>query len=184
MVGMLKYAGSRQAGLQFLTCPACLRQNWRGGKPAYFTRRLRIFAKERRTTAIRMSIRFMGRFLRAAYLGRWPNPETIENGAMDGAFFETYVVSEIIKSYYNAGKRPDLYYYRDIDGKEIDLLLVQGDKIYPMEIKKAKMPGHGDKNFSVLKKFKMDVQPGIILCMADEMLPFNRDTWYFPAAAI
>lgn len=120
----------------------------------------------------------------AAYLCRWPNAETLEKGAMDGVFFETYVVSEIVKSYYNAGRRPDLYYYRDIDGREIDLLLVEGDKIYPMEIKKAKSPDHADKNFRVLNRLKMEVQPGIILCMADELLPFNRETWYFPVSAI
>lgn len=120
----------------------------------------------------------------AAYLCRWPNAETLENGAMDGAFFETYVVSEIVKNYYNEGKRPDLYYYRDIDGKEIDLLFVEGDRIYPVEIKKAKMPNHADKNFSVLNKLKMNVQPGVILCMADEMLPYSRDAWYFPVAGL
>lgn len=120
----------------------------------------------------------------AAYLCRWPNAETLEKGAMDGAFFETYVVSEIVKSYYNAGKRPDLYYYRDIDGKEIDLIFAEGDKIYPVEIKKAKAPDRADKNFSVLDKLKKDIQPGVILCMADEMLPFSRDVWYFPAAGI
>lgn len=53
-------------------------------------------------------------------------------------FFETYVVTEILKSYYNAGKYPDLYYYRDIDGKEVDLLIVEGDNIYPIEKKRAK----------------------------------------------
>lgn len=120
----------------------------------------------------------------AAYLCRWPNAETLENGAMDGAFFETYVVSEIVKNYYNEGKRPDLYYYRDIDGKEIDLLFVDGDRIYPVEIKKAKMPNHADKNFLVLNKLKMNVQPGVILCMADEMLPYSRDAWYFPVAGL
>lgn len=120
----------------------------------------------------------------AAYLCRWPNAETLEKGAMDGAFFETYVVSEIVKSYYNAGKRPDLYYYRDIDGREIDLLLVEGDKVYPMEIKKAKAPQHADKNFSALAKLKLDVQTGVILCMADELLPYSRDVWYFPVSAI
>lgn len=120
----------------------------------------------------------------AAYLCRWPNAETLEKGAMDGTFFETYVVSEIVKSYYNAGKRPDLYYYRDIDGKEIDLLFAEGDKIYPVEIKKAKAPDRADKNFSVLDKLKKDIQPGVILCMADEMLPLSRDVWYFPVAGI
>lgn len=120
----------------------------------------------------------------AAYLCRWPNAETLENGAMNGAFFETFVVSEIIKSYYNAGKQPDLYYYRDIDQKEIDLLMVEGDKVYPIEIKKGKAPVHPDKNFKVLDKFKMDVQPGIIICMSDELIPFNRGAWYFPVAAL
>lgn len=120
----------------------------------------------------------------AAYLCRWPSAETIENGAMDGAFFETYVVSEIVKSFYNAGARPDLYYYRDIDKKEIDLLMIEGDKIYPIEIKKAKIPNHADKNFAVLQKLDMDVQPGVILCMTDEMIPYNRDTWFFPVSAL
>ena len=73
-----------------------------------------------------------------AYLCRWPTAETLENGAMDGAFLETYVVSEIIKSYYNTGKTTYLYYYRDIDKKEIDLLIEKGDKLYPIEVKKAK----------------------------------------------
>ena len=61
----------------------------------------------------------------AAYLTRWNTPEVLENGAMNGAFFETYAVSEIVKSYWNAGKPADLYYYRDIDKKEIDLLIIE-----------------------------------------------------------
>lgn len=120
----------------------------------------------------------------AAYLCRWPNAETVENGAMDGAFLETYAVSEIVKSFYNAGKQPNLYYYRDIDRKEIDLLIIEGDRIYPIEIKKAKAPADADKNFSVLDKFNMNTQPGIILCMADEMIPYNRKAWYFPISAL
>lgn len=117
----------------------------------------------------------------AAYLCRWPNAETLENGAMDGAFFETYVVTEIVKSYYNAGKHPDLYYYRDIDSKEIDLLIVEGNNIYPIEIKKSKNPLNPDKNFSVLNKLKMNIKTGLVICMADELLPFKRDIWLCPA---
>ncbi len=120
----------------------------------------------------------------AAYLCRWPSAETLENGAMDGAFFETYVVSEIVKSYYNAGKPVDLFYYRDIDKKEIDLLIVEGDKMYPIEIKKGKEPSKPDKNFGVLQQFKMDVQPGIILCMSDELIPYNRASWYCPVSVL
>ena len=120
----------------------------------------------------------------AAYLCRWPNAETLENGAMDGSFFETYAVTEIVKSCYNAGKPADLYYYRDIDKKEIDLLIVEGDKLYPIEIKKSKEPAKPDKNFGVLQQFKMDVQPGIILCMSDELIPYNRESWYCPVSVL
>ena len=120
----------------------------------------------------------------AAYLCRWPNAETIDNGAMDGAFLETYVVSEIVKTYLNAGRRPDLYYYRDIDKKEIDLLVCEGDTLYPIEIKKAKAPVDADKYFVILHKFSANIQPGIVMCMCDEMMPYNRDTWYFPIAGI
>ena len=120
----------------------------------------------------------------AAYLCRWPNAETLENGAMDGAFLETYVVSEIVKSYYNAGKPVDLYYYRDIDGKEVDLLIVEGTRIYPIEVKKGKEPAHADKNFNVLQKLKMEIQPALIMCMTDELIPYTRDVWYCPISVL
>lgn len=120
----------------------------------------------------------------AAYLCRWPTAETLENGAMDGAFFETYVVTEIVKSYYNAGKPVDLFYYRDIDKKEIDLLIVEGDKMYPIEIKKSKEPSRPDKNFGVLQQFNLDVQPGLVLCMSDELIPYNRGSWYCPVSVL
>ena len=98
----------------------------------------------------------------AAYLCRWPNAETLANGAMAGSFFETFAISEIIKSYYNVGKDLNLYYYRDIDKKEID----------------------ADKNFRVLSKFDLLQKPGILICMADELMPYNRDTWLCPISLI
>lgn len=54
----------------------------------------------------------------------------------------------------------------------------------PIEIKKAKAPEYADRNFAVLNKLKLDVQSGVILCMADEMLPYNRSAWYFPVTAV
>ena len=120
----------------------------------------------------------------AAYLCRWPSAETLERGAMDGAFLETYVVTEIVKSYFNAGKPVDLFYYRDIDKKEIDLLIAEGEKLYPIEIKKGKEPAKPDKNFGVLRQFKKTVEPGIILCMSDELVPYNRESWYCPVSVL
>ena len=120
----------------------------------------------------------------AAYLCRWPDAATMENGAMDGAFLETYVVTEIVKSYYNAGKPADLYYYRDIDGKEIYLLIVKGNRIYPVEVKKGKQPAHADKNFSALGRLKQPIEPGLIMCMSDELIPYNRENWYCPVSVL
>jgi len=120
----------------------------------------------------------------AAYLTSWPTSETLMNGNAAGAFFETFVVGEILKSYYYCGKEPNIYYYRDIDKKEVDLLMVGPDKLYPIEVKKAKSPADADKNFSVLDKFGLTVMPGIILCMADEVFPINRNAWLCPVECI
>nr|WP_297395468.1 ATP-binding protein [uncultured Peptostreptococcus sp.] len=120
----------------------------------------------------------------AAYLCRWPSPETLENGAMDGAFFETWVVSEIVKSYYNSGKKVDIYYYRDIDQKEIDLLVISGTKCYPIEIKKNKIPKDADKNFGVLKKINLEVETGLVLCMSDMIVPYNRGVFLCPISIL
>lgn len=76
-----------------------------------------------------------------AWLTRWITPETIQFGAKAGQFFETWVVSEIVKSFLNAGKSlRDLYYYRDADQREIDLILEIGRVIYPIEIKMTAKP--------------------------------------------
>ncbi len=120
----------------------------------------------------------------AAYLTKWPTYETLMNGNASGAFFETFVVGEILKSHLNFGKEPNLYYYRDIDKKEIDLLMVGANQLYPIEIKKAKSPSDPDRNFSVLDKFGLQTMPGLILCMADELFPLKRDTWLCPITLI
>lgn len=120
----------------------------------------------------------------AAYLTSWPTSETLMNGASSGAFFETYIISEILKGYYNVGKEPNIFYYRDIDQKEIDLIFVKGDKIYPIEIKKNKNPANLNKNFTVLNKFNLEIMPGIILCMSDELIPISRECYLCPISVL
>lgn len=120
----------------------------------------------------------------AAHLVGWETPKSLMLGPMSGAFLETYVVSEIVKSYCNAGKRPNLYYYRDADQKEVDLLIAEGNKLYPIEIKQNKDPAHADKNFGVLSHLPLEVQPGIVICLADDFVPYSRTTWLYPAWAI
>ena len=129
----------------------------------------------------------------AAYLLKWGNPEVLERGAMSGAFFESYVFSEIYKSYLNAGKEPQIYYYRDKDQKEIDLLLYQNGVLSPIEIKKAASPGKtAIKNFHVLEpvaregafegleSLKVEVGTGSVICMANDLLPVDEKNWYVP----
>jgi len=112
----------------------------------------------------------------AAYLTKWNTPEVLEAGAMAGAFFETFVISEVLKSYYNAGVLdPSLYYYRDKDAKEIDIIIEQNGTLYPVEIKKTANPGKEHiGSFSVLDKIKsINVGTGCIVCMYDKSVHIN-----------
>lgn len=79
-------------------------------------------------------------------------------------FFETFVMAEILKSYYNAGiTEPPVYYYRDRDGREIDLLIVQDGVVHPLEIKKTANPDKGDISaFGLLDNLaRTTILPGI-----------------------
>lgn len=100
----------------------------------------------------------------AAYLTGWQTPKTLEFGAMNGAFFETYVVSEIIKSFWHNGKRAPIYFYRDRDKREIDLLIDINGKLHPAEIKRKSAPDRNDiKHFKIIEDF----EDGYLICMCD-----------------
>ena len=117
-----------------------------------------------------------------AYLCKWPNAQMLENGVMSGAFFETFVVSELLKNLYAYNREPKdyLFYYRDTDQKEIDLLYVEQNKLYPIEIKKSSSPKKPTRNFSVLKKYNMDIQPGLIIDTCDKIRPFDEKAYEYP----
>ena len=87
------------------------------------------------------------------YLTKWSNSQVLESGAMNGAVLENYVVSEIAKTYLNAGKEPYMYYYRDKDAKEIDIVMEHDGILNPIEIKKTSNPGTElTRVFSLLDK--------------------------------
>jgi len=116
-----------------------------------------------------------------AYLTRWDSPDTMEVSAMTGQFFETYAVSEVVKSYYNAGKRPPVFYYRDTDQKEIDLILEANNTLYPFEIKKSASPDRDAvRHFDTLQKTKKEIGAGGVICMTDSVYPINKDHYYVP----
>lgn len=115
------------------------------------------------------------------YLTRWSSPEVTESGAMSGALLENFTVSEIMKSYQNAGLEPYLYFYRDRDAKEIDIILEGDGMLCPLEIKKTAMP---DKRltrvFGVLDKSPIRLGTGAILCMADKFGAFDSEHLIVP----
>lgn len=117
----------------------------------------------------------------AAYLTRWSTPESLEAGAMSGAFFETFVVSEIMKTWYNAGKTPPAYYYRDKDRNEIDLILEADGRLHPIEIKKSSNPGRDSIGaFRLLAKADRIVGSGGIVCCASEYVPLDAKNSIIP----
>ncbi len=117
-----------------------------------------------------------------SYLAKYQSAETLEFGALSGAIFETYVVSEIIKNFSNNGIDPKmhLYYYHDKDQKEIDLIYTDGNTLYPIEIKKGISPSSPDKNFSVINKYSNNIGNGIILCLTKTLQPIKGNCWLCP----
>ena len=119
----------------------------------------------------------------ACYLTGYVDANTLEKSAYSEAIFETYVITEIIKSFSNNGidPRKHLFYYRDSNGKEIDLLILYNNTVYPIEIKKGMNPKNsGIKNFNVLEKFGMNIGNGGIICLTNEIFPINDKNYLIP----
>lgn len=115
------------------------------------------------------------------YLTKWSSPETLESGAMNGAILENYVVAEIRKTYLNCGKEPYLYYYRDKDAKEIDIVLEHDGILNPIEIKKTSNPGTElIKGFNLLDRSSTPRSKGAVLCMKPDLSAIDRDNYIVP----
>jgi predicted AAA+ superfamily ATPase len=98
------------------------------------------------------------------------------SGAMGGAVFETFVFGEILKSYCHNGLEPSLYYYRDTNQVEIDLIIARDGCLYPVEIKKTATPvNRMIKNFEVLEKLGKKVGRGSLICLTDKPFPLSRN---------
>ena len=119
----------------------------------------------------------------ACYLLGWHSTNQLYEGAMWGQIFETWVIAEIIKSYYNDGRTLlPLYYYRDRDSNEIDLIIEQDGTLYPIEIKTTSDPGSQlVKTFKLLEKVPdKKVGEGAVICLAKDVLPIGTNNWVIP----
>lgn len=101
-------------------------------------------------------------------------------------FFETFVVSEIVKSFYNSGIDPKqyIYYYRDIDKKEVEVLFVKDGVIYPVEIKKGISPNRPAKNFKVLEKYGAPIGRGMVIENTEQIQAINDQAFSFPISLL
>lgn len=120
-----------------------------------------------------------------AYLCGWQNYTQLKESVMAGQFFEDFIVSEVIKNFANNNKDlSSLYFYRDSDQKEIDLLYVEGNAITPIEIKKGINPYKPNKNFDVLSKYNMIIKKGIIIDNGYLVKELNDNAFIVPSYLI
>lgn len=122
-----------------------------------------------------------------SYLCGWFTKETLMNGASSGHIYETFVISEIIKSYRNMGIKPNIYYYRDTNQNEIDLLIYENNILYPIEIKKTMSPNINDmKSFRLLNTAypTVDIGTGCLICNSKDFMKLNENNYLVPVEYI
>lgn len=119
------------------------------------------------------------------HLTRWSSAEVLESGAMNGAILENYVVAEIAKTYMNSGKEPYMYYYRDKDAREIDIILEHDGILNPIEIKKTSNLGTElTKVFALLDKASVPRGKGAVVCMKPGVGVIDRENYVVPVWVI
>jgi hypothetical protein len=120
-----------------------------------------------------------------AYLTQWSSPQTLEAGAMSGAIFETWVMVELLKSYWHQGRQAPFYYYRDKDQREIDLLIERDGVLYPVEIKKSASPARDAlRSMVALERLGVACGPGAVICMVPHLLPLDRGVTAVPVGSL
>lgn len=116
-----------------------------------------------------------------AYLTRYSSPEILANGAMNGAILENFVVSEILKTYHNSAKECPMWYYRDSNSNEIDLVIESDGRLHPLEIKRSVNPGSERIGaFAHLDKASVPRGNGAILCMRPKLSAINAENYIVP----
>lgn len=112
----------------------------------------------------------------AAYLTQWSSPATLQAGAMAGAVFESWVYGQILRSHAHAGSMAAMYYFRDKDQREVDLLIEADGLLYPVECKRSAAPGRDAlAGMRALANAGGHVGPGAVVCMVAEPVPLQAE---------
>lgn len=120
-----------------------------------------------------------------AYLTQWSSPQTLEAGAMSGAIFETWVISELLKSYWHHGKTAPFYYFRNKDQREIDLLIESDGLLYPIECKKSAAPSREIlQGITALENLGIATGPGAVICMTQQSIPLAKQVTAVPVGML
>ncbi len=121
----------------------------------------------------------------ACFLARYTDSKSLEVSQYAGHIFETYVVSEIIKTYVNKGLPNNFYFIRDSNQKEIDLLIIENNIIYPIEIKKSANPSKSAiKHFNILNKTSFQIGEGGVICLIPQIIPIDKLNNFIPIECI
>jgi predicted AAA+ superfamily ATPase len=116
-----------------------------------------------------------------SYLAGYETPEILERGMLSGAILETYVFSEILKSYWHNGREIFIYFYRDHDKREIDFVLERNGCLYPTDAKKTERPGKADfRNFKALEQLDKGAGPGALICLYPNIMPVGGEVLSIP----
>lgn len=122
----------------------------------------------------------------AAYLLRWNTSDALELGAMSAEFFETWVIGEVYKSFANSGQKAPLYYYRNFNGKEVELLILHNGVLYPCVIAKSAQPQKMYKRFNIIEAAfggctEVKTATGSVICLVPEFGIDKNNIMYIPA---
>lgn len=116
-----------------------------------------------------------------AYLTKYSSPDILANGALNGAILENYVVSEVLKTYQNDAKECLLWYYRDKEMHEIDMIIESDGMLHPLEVKRSVNPGSKLIGaFDILNKGSVPKGKGALLCMRPTLSAVNSDNYIIP----
>lgn len=120
------------------------------------------------------------------WLAGWRSVEMLQEGPFAGAILETWVYGQLIRRYANAGIRPTLTYYRDLDGAEIDFVLEENGGVFPMEVKRSSTPAESDLRWcrKLPVAFGAELKPPTLFCTADQVRPMPHHAIAFPVSGL